>query len=198
MRLRLLALGGIIGPVAFVAAWAFSGAATSGYSPAEDAISRLAAVGAPTRITMTTGFVVFGIGVIAFGLALRATQSGPAWMAAIGTGASTLGVAATPLGGPLGDTAHAAFAIFGYITLVAIPLLSATPLAQTGRSRWARFAWLAAAVSGVCLLASATGSAHGFWQRAGLAAGDVWIIARAIALCFFTAPMRPVRAESTS
>jgi hypothetical membrane protein len=197
MRLRLLALGGIIGPVTFVAAWAFSGAATPGYSPVEDAISRLAAVHAPTQVAMTTGFVVFGVGMIAFGSALRATQAGAAWIAAVATGASTLAVAATPLGALSSDTLHAFFATVGYVTLVAIPLLSAKPLARAGRARWSRAAWLTAAVSGICLVASAAGSAHGFWQRAGLAAGDVWIVARAVDLCLSTAPPPAARAESS-
>ena len=102
-RDRVLAAGGVVGPVAFVAAWTVCGAVTDGYSPVQDAISDLAAVGAPTRVAMTAGFVVFGIGVIAFGFALRAALHSRAWIAAIGTGACTIGVAATPLGGWSGD-----------------------------------------------------------------------------------------------
>src|SRR6202011_5852755 len=49
--------GGGIGPAAFVTAWATTGAATKGYSPIDDAISRLAAVGTTTRPFMTAGFV---------------------------------------------------------------------------------------------------------------------------------------------
>lgn len=195
MRPRLLALGGIIGPVSFVAAWAFSGEATPGYSPTDDAISQLAAVHAPTRIAMTTGFIVFGVGVVAFGLALRATQGGPGWIAAVGTGGSTIAVAATPLGALSSDVVHGTFATFGYVCLVAIPLLSARPLARAGRTGLARFAWLTAGVAGACLVASAAGSASGFWQRAGLAAGDLWILTRAIDLCCFAGPASPAVPE---
>ena len=59
---RWLALGGVIGPVAFVGSWAILGATTPGYSPVNGAISDLAAVDASSRAPMTAGFVVFGLG----------------------------------------------------------------------------------------------------------------------------------------
>src|SRR5258708_7519274 len=65
------AVGGLIGPAAFVGAWALGGALKEGYSPTNDAISRLAAIGASTRPLMTSGFVCFGIAVPAYALALR-------------------------------------------------------------------------------------------------------------------------------
>jgi hypothetical membrane protein len=70
-NVRLLAVGGLVGPFAFVGAWAIAGAATAHYSAVDSAISDLAAVGAPARVAMSVGFVVFGVGVIAFGFALR-------------------------------------------------------------------------------------------------------------------------------
>jgi len=195
MRVRLLALGGIIGPTTFVATWAIAGASWTGYSPVEDAISRLAAVHAPTQIAMTLAFVVFGLGVIAFGLALRATQPGPAWIAAIATGASTIAVAATPLDALSTDALHGAFATFGYLTLVLVPLLSVRPLSRAGRSGWARCAVIVGVLSTACLVTSTIGPAHGFWQRAGLVAGDVWIVARSLDLCFGADTVRPVPAR---
>ena len=81
---------------------------------------------------MTVGFVVFGAGVIAFGAALRVVCAGRTWMAAVATGACTVGVAATPLGGWSGDAVHATFAGAGYVTLVALPILAAGPLARSG------------------------------------------------------------------
>ena len=71
-RVRLLALGGVVGPVVFVVSWAVAGTATSGYSAVDGAISDLAATDASTQVAMTVSFVVFGIGVVAFGFALRA------------------------------------------------------------------------------------------------------------------------------
>src|SRR3954451_23783514 len=95
---RRLVWGGLVGPAAFLSTWIVSGALRHGYSPVEDAISRLAAVGAPRRLIMTAGFVGFGIGVPVYAAALRAAVPGPAWKTAVATGAATLAVAATPLG----------------------------------------------------------------------------------------------------
>jgi hypothetical membrane protein len=175
-RVRLLAVGGLIGPVAFVSAWVGAGAATADFSGIDSAISDLARVGASTRVGMTTGFVLFGIGVVAFGLALRDTLPGPAWMAAVATATCTLGVAATPLGGWSGDAVHAAFAGAGYATLVALPLLASAPLARAGRAAAARLSIGIGVVAGACLVASTLGPAHGLWQRLGLTVGDVWIV----------------------
>ena len=187
-RDRVLAAGGVVGPVAFVAAWTVCGAVTDGYSPVQDAISDLAAVGAPTRVAMTAGFVVFGIGVIAFGFALRAALHSRAWIAAIGTGACTIGVAATPLGGWSGDTAHAVFAGLGYVTLVALPLLASIPFARRGHRAWTRASRATGVIAAVCLAATTLGPMHGLWQRLGLLAGDVWIVVTALAMARTTGP----------
>jgi hypothetical membrane protein len=71
-RVRWLAAGGVVGPVGFVMAWVACGRATPGYSPRHDAISLLAAIGSPTRVAMTVGFVVFGIGVLVYAWPLGA------------------------------------------------------------------------------------------------------------------------------
>jgi hypothetical protein len=131
---------------------------------------------------MTAGFVVYGLGLIAFGVALRELLEGRAWIAAIATGGCTLGVAATPLGGWSGDAAHATFAGLGYAAIVALPLLAAAPLARTGRAGWARVSVLTGAISATCLLATTLGPAHGLFQRLGLTIGDTWIVATASAL----------------
>jgi hypothetical protein len=178
-RTRLLAVGGVIGPLAFVGAWVACAAATDGYSSIDSAISDLARVGATTRVGMSAGFVVFGCGAIAFGFALRRVLAGRAWMAAAATGACTLGVAAAPLGGWAGDGTHAAFAGAGYVTLVALPLLAAAPLARSGRVIPARLSVVIGVVSGACLAASTLGPAHGLWQRLGLTVGDLWIVTTA-------------------
>ena len=173
---RTLAIGGLLGPAAFVGAWATAGLRTHGYSAISDAISDLAAIGAPTRSLMTTGFVIDGIGLTAFGLAMRTTVDGPAWMAAFATGVATLGVAAAPLGGGLGDGTHAAMAGIAYVSIAAASLVAAGPLRQGGQRGWARASVAASAVTGLALLASTTGPAHGFWQRLGLTVGDAWIV----------------------
>lgn len=181
-RVRLLALGAVIGPVAFVATWVIAGATTSGYSSVDGAISDLASVHASTRVAMTAAFVVFGFGLLAFGFALRETLDGPAWIAAVAAGVCTLGVAATPLGGWSGDDVHGALAGLGYAAIVALPLLAAIPLARAGRRGWARVSVLTAAISAVCLVARTFGPAHGFWQRVGLTVADAWIVVTAVLL----------------
>jgi Protein of unknown function (DUF998) len=181
--LPLLLWGGVVGPAAFVGAWVIGGAtAPRSYSAVDSAISDLAAVGASTRVLMTVGFVVFGCGLIAFGLALRVVLEGRAWIAALVTGACTLGVAATPLKGWSGDTVHGAFAGVGYVAIVALPFLAAPSFARRGWTRGARLSLLTAAVSAVCLVAITFGPAHGLWQRLGLTVGDVWIVVTASCL----------------
>ena len=177
-----------MGPAAFIGAWAIAGSVTVGYSAINDAISDLAAVHAPTQLAMTAGFVVDGFGLIAFGIALRDAVEGRAWMAAVATGAFTLGVAATPLGGWAGNAVHATFAGLGYTALVALPLLAAFPLARRGRVSWAHVSRLVATVSAICLLASTAGPLHGLFQRLGLTIGDAWIVAAALLLLTTTRP----------
>lgn len=177
---RAAALGGVVGPVVFVAAWSVLGARTDGYSPTADAISRLAASGAATQTAMTAGFLTYGAGMGLFGAALRPTLRGPAWAFATATGLATLGVAATPLGSPGRDSVHGVFAALGYVTLAAVPLAAAAPLADQGRRRWARLSVAAGAAAAVCLAASAAGPRHGLFQRLGLTIVDVWVVVRAI------------------
>ncbi len=191
-RPRILASGGVIGPVAFVAAWSVAGA-VGGFSFVDDAISDLAAVGASTRIAMTIGFVLFGVGLIAFGLALRVVLDGPAWIAAVVTGTATLGVAATPLGGWSGDGAHAACAGVGYASLAALPLLAARTMWRVGFRIWAIASVLAGVVAAVLLAASTLGPAHGLWQRLGLTVGDIWIVVVAVGIVATEGGVRRVR-----
>ncbi|HZQ84417.1 MAG TPA: DUF998 domain-containing protein [Acidimicrobiales bacterium] len=176
-------MGGIVGPTAFIAAWAIGGMRSKGYSPVHDAISRLAAVHAPTQSLMTTGFVAFGLGVPLYGLALRREVPGPAWVAAVTTGVATLGVAAAPLDvSSRVDLVHGAFASAGYASLAALPLLAARGLERDGRRGWARASRVVGVASAVSLIATVAGPAHGLFQRAGLTIGDAWIVATALSM----------------
>ncbi len=180
---RAAALGGIIGPVAFAGAWIATGAAAGHYSPVDDAISRLAAVHAPTRAAMTAGFVAFGVGVPCYAWALRCALPGRAWLTAAATGLATLGVAAAPLDrSATGDHLHACFAGLGYVTLAATPLLAAITLRRDNQRAAARVSAGAGAFAAASLALTLTGNAHGLFQRAGLSAGDAWIVASAIAM----------------
>ena len=188
----MLATGGIVGPLAFVSAWAIAGA-VGDFSPTNDAISDLAAVGASTRVAMTLGFIVFGVGLIAFGLALRSVLDGPAWIAAVVTGSATLGVAATPLGGWAGDGMHAVFAGIGYVSIAAVPLLTAPTLRRAGRTGWAVASVLVGGLVAGFLAASTLGPEHGLWQRLGLTISDVWIVVVAVGIVATDAGIRRAR-----
>ncbi len=176
---RRLALGGIVGPAAFIGSWAVLGARLPGYDPTQDAISRLAAEGAPDQAWMTAGFVAFGVGVPLFGLVLRDELDGPAWATAIATGLATLGVAALPLDGWAGDVPHGVAATIGYLTLAATPLLAAGPLARLGR-RPAALASRVVGMAALVALALTTVDEHsGLFQRIGLTLGDLWLMVAA-------------------
>jgi len=174
------AWGGIAGPAAFVSAWTVGGATTRHYSPVDDAISRLAAVGASTRPLMTAGFVAFGVAVPVYSLALRESLPGPAWRTALGTGLATLAVAVFPLDvSSTIDHVHAVAAALGYVTLAATPLLAARPLGAAGHRGAARASVAIAVASGLCLAGTVAGPAHGLFQRVGLTLGDAWLVASA-------------------
>ena len=178
---RRCALGGVIGPTAFVAAWSIAGLAASHYSAIDDAISHLAEIGAPTRPWMTAGFIVFGAGVPVYAVALRGSLRGWSWVTAAGTGLATLGVAAAPLGrSASGDTVHGVFAAAGYVTLALTPLLAALPLRRAGRATLANLSVAAGSVAGISLLASTAADSNGLFQRLGLTIGDVWIVITAV------------------
>ena len=190
-RTTALALGGIAGPAAFIGGWLTGSTRTSGYSMVDDAISRLAAINAPTRVLMTGGFVGFGVGVGAFSVALRRHVPGRAWMAAATTAAATLGVAAFPLDrSKTVDLLHGAAATLGYVSLAATPLLASRALAERGHPRAATTSRGVAAFSGACLAATVAGPAHGLFQRMGLTAGDVWLAVAACAI--LTGRLEPV------
>lgn len=175
------AWGGIAGPAAFVSAWLVGGVSTRGYSPVDDAISRLAAVGASTRPLMTAGFVAFGVAVPVYSAALRVSVPGPAWKAALGTGLATLGIALFPLDvSSTIDNVHAAVATLGYVTLAATPLLAARPLAAAGYRRAAEASVAVGVGAGLCLAGTVVGPAHGLLQRLGLTLGDAWLVTSAV------------------
>lgn len=180
---RWLALGGIVGPGAFIAAWSILGAGRAGYSPIHDPISELAAIDTSSRATMTAGFVAFGAGVGIYAPALRAALPGGAAAAAALSAAGTLGVAVTPLGSSLGGTPHATAAALAYSGLALSPLLGARSLARVGRRREALVATVIGVTAGVALCASVLlTDGTGLAQRAGLTMGDAWIVATAAAI----------------
>jgi hypothetical membrane protein len=178
---RRAALGGVVGPIGFILAWTLTGVVTSGYSPLHDAISRLAAVHASTRVTMSCGLVVFGIGVSLYARALRAAIPGRAWLSVFVSALATLGIAAVPLDqSPSWDTVHGLFAGIGYLALAATPLLAALPLRRAGHIGWVRASVVVGVTAGICLALTTAGPLHGLFQRLGLTIVDAWIVVTAI------------------
>ena len=178
-----VAWGFVVGPVAFVAAWAVGGLRTPDYSPVHDAISRLAAVGSPERVLMTTGFVVYGVAVTVGGLAVRASVISRAWPAVVVNGGATLAVAALPLDvSTAGDRAHGVAATIGYVSLALVPVLAAGPLDRAGHRRVAVLSVGAGIGIGVCLALTVVADAKGAFQRAGLGIGDAWLVAAGLSL----------------
>lgn len=164
----------MVGPATFVAGWAVLGNRLPGYDPTRDAISRLAADGAPDAGWMTAAFMAFGIGVPLFAVALREVDDGPAWATAAAAGLATLGVAAFPLDGWAGDLPHDVAAGVGYVTLAATPLLA--------RGRAPRLSRLVGTASLACLALTPFVERSGLVQRVGLTLGDAWIVVAAVLL----------------
>ena len=177
------ALGLVVGPVAFVTAWALGGARTPGYSAIDDAISRIAAAGAPQRGLMTAGFVIYGASLLVGSQGLRRSPLSRCWVLAAINGAATLGVALTPLEhSATVDLLHGITATVGYVSISALPLVSAPVLARLGRRRAAQASVAIGIVSAACLVGTTLTEANGAFQRAGLTAGDVWLVATGVAL----------------
>jgi len=187
-------LGGVVGPVTFAGTWLVAGIVKTGYSPLHDPISDLAGVHASTRPVMTTAFVVFAGGMCSYAWAMRSTRLGLVSTAAAISGLATLGVAAFPLHhSATVDSVHGVFAGTGYVTLAATALGSAAVLTRLECRTWARVAAVTGAVSATSLALTLLGSFGGLFQRLGLTAGDVWIVASAVA-CSRGAP-DPFRAR---
>ncbi|HEY5171111.1 MAG TPA: DUF998 domain-containing protein [Acidimicrobiia bacterium] len=180
---RRAAIGGVIGPIGFVTAWLSTGFVKARYSLLYDPISDLAGAHASTRPAMTAGFVVLAVGMCFYARALHSALAGLAWITAAITGLATLGVAAFPLHhSSTVDSVHGTFAGIGYVTLAATALVSAAPLYRRGLHEWARTAAIAGVVSAIALALTLTGSLHGLFQRIGLTAGDVWVVASGVAI----------------
>ena len=177
------ALGLVAGPVAFIGGWVVGGRRTPGYSPVHDAISRIAAVGAPERATMTTAFVAYGASVLIGSSALRTSPLRRVWPLAAINGVATIAVAALPLEHSAAmDTWHGVAAGTGYVSIAALQLASARPLRETGHPRAAVLANVGGAVTAASLAATTVSDANGFFQRLGLTVGDVWLVAAGLAL----------------
>ncbi|HRW38915.1 MAG TPA: DUF998 domain-containing protein [Aquihabitans sp.] len=193
------ALGLVVGPMAFVSAWAVGGARTPGYDPVADAISRIAAVGAPQRTLMTAGFVAYGVAVGIGSTALARSELTGTWGWAAVNASATLAVAALPLErSETVDLLHGVAATTGYVSITILPVVAARSLRRLGRERAAVASLATGAISAACLAATTLGPGKGALQRTGLLAGDVWLVATGIALWRSGRDARRRRASSTT
>ena len=153
-----------------------AGATKPGYSPVDDPISRLAAVGSSTRVLMTVGLLTFSLGTFLYAMAVRPFLPGGTWVAAFATSLATVGVIVFPLDrSATGDQLHAVFAIAAYIALALTPALAARPLASSGRDPLAQLSAATGVLCGLCLAITLLGAAPGLFQRIGLTLGHGWI-----------------------
>ena len=200
MCARTRPVGGIVGPVAFVAAWALLGRRTPHYSPIHDPISRLAAVGVPTRAAMTAGFLAFTAGVLPAASVLRRSHSAATGTAAATAALATAAVGLAPLGASFGDAPHAVAAGTAYAALALTPFFGGRAQWRAGDRAAAARSFVLAALTGGCLAVSATSPPTvGAWQRIGLLAGDVWIASACYRLARTRARQSPsVGADATA
>lgn len=178
---RAALLCGIGAPASFVTGWVVGGARATGYDPLRDAISQLARVGAPTRPLMTAGFLGFGALAPFWARALATALDEPRLRTSVtAAAASTVAVAALPLGASFGDAPHVAAAGVAYVAMASSPLLGGRALARAGHRRQAAASYAVGAVSAAALVASLTGRYDGGFQRLGLTAVDGWFVALAV------------------
>jgi hypothetical membrane protein len=179
------AAAGVIGPVAFTAAWIIASLGQVGYPATQVQISGLAASGARDPWIMITGFLVLGLSLIAFGSALREglggarlAGPGPLLMQVAGVLTITAGLLRRDhmllTKGPESwhNHAHNAVSAVLYVLLVVIPLVLAWRLRS--EPRWRPMpellvaATLIAAVILVLFVFGAATSWDGTLQRLGV------------------------------
>lgn len=129
-----VAVAGVAGVLAYVATWAVGGVVWDGYDPTRQAISELFAIGAPatTRVPLSAGLALSGLGLAAFGWAMDVGlpgrgRIGPAL--AVLSGVMTVAVVFFPCtagcpgaGTSFTDTMHVVTAGTGYVALMLAPL----------------------------------------------------------------------------
>lgn len=176
------ALAGIAAPASFISAWVTGGAVTPGYSPVQDHISDLAAIGATTRPLMTAGFLGFSAFAPFFAKHLAASLDQPALRLSLtAAAAGTLGVAAFPLGGPFGTGPHGAAAAVSYLAMASNPVLGSRALRRSGNDdRLAGLSLVTGLAAGALLTRSLVGEQQGLFQRLGMTVADSWLIGMAV------------------
>ena len=133
--IRWLTLAGVVGPLAFWTVLLPLGVMMPDYSAVSDVISDLGAIGAPYGLVQQLNFIVLGIGVIAFAVAMdrQFREGGRPWVGVVLIGMfglfGAIGSGVFPLTPANPDSTtnmlHAISAIVGFLSgVVGIPLTS--------------------------------------------------------------------------
>ena len=191
-----MAVLGILGVLAYVAAWAIGGMVWDGYDPTRQAISELFATGAPTatRASLSAGLVASGLGLVAFGWAMDVGLPGRGrlgpWLAVV-SGVMTVAVVFVPCtagcpgyGTSVTDSLHVLTAGSGYVALMLAPLAIAWRVRD--HLPWLAVAgWVLGGGSLVLFLVRTAGfgtASTGLEQRIFNTAADAWYVLAAVAI----------------
>ena len=166
----------LLGVLVLTGAWLLGGVLTPDFDVARQSISQLQRDGAATSAVLTSAFLVFSFGALAFAPLLPV----PPRVALVVAAVATLGAAASPLGevrGGTQDAVHLAFGATGYLALSLLPLLAARSL--QGRPRAVALA--AGLVTSGCLLGTVPADAvSGVLQRVGFLTCHLWLAGTAV------------------
>ena len=203
VRGRPLAAIAVAGQLAFVVAWAVAGALQTGYAPADQAVSDLAALTADTRWIVGLGLVCLAMSDTAVAILLWRALGPPGHPAALMFAVAAVGVLsilALPLDcAPSGDPtcqarldagrvstrhdAHGVAAVLTQLTLLATPFAVARALAPRRLALWAFAAGLAGLATLVWVAAIGSGEpGYGVAQRATFGFVHLWVVAIAAAV----------------
>jgi Protein of unknown function (DUF998) len=203
-RWRVRAAAGVVGPVAFTAAWVASTLRQEGYAVASEQLSGLAAPDARDPWVMTSGFLTLGVSVVLFASALeealggrRRAGPGPALVRLAGLGALAAGVLRRdrmllhPPDGPPGpqswmNDGHDLASLAVYAALVAAPLVLARRFAAEAAWRPLAVPTLATGVANLVLLGLFTAKViepwNGVVQRVAVTIPLAWTVVMATRL----------------
>lgn len=191
-----VAVLGVAGVLAYIGTWVSGGILWEGYDPTRQAISELFAIGAPvgTRLPLSIGLAVSGVGLAAFGWAMHVGLPGRGLLGpalAVLSGVMTVAVVFFPCtsqcpgaGSSFTDTMHVVTAGTGYVALML------APLAMGWRVRdhlpgLAMASWVLGGGALALFLARTAGFApeySGLQQRIFNTTADLWYVVAAVVI----------------
>lgn len=190
--MRILALGGIAGPVLFTVVVLVSGALRPGYSHLQHFISELGVAGTPYAALMNyAGFVPAGLMLAVFGVALafalpsgRLIRLAAVLVTTFGLGIAASGIMSCDLGCPQGEgslenVVHNTIAPVSFVCLIAAMAMLGVRFRSLPAWRHLWLFSLLASAAALCLLVVLAGSLDsrvltGLWQRLLLAVLFIW------------------------